>query len=148
MRIIRDTKLWIMIDFLIIPNQLWQPSRCAPLRTTSWQQILYYSKHQRCHLGSMVVDQVDYSRVQKLGGKHLQYHLDDYACRYYVAWLQELIWPLRNSDVQSWYDINGKASLPLQVCGYVIRLWLKLYYSSQIMIHYSSNIWPRFQGCP
>jgi len=33
---------------------------------------------------SMIVNRVDYSRVQKLGGKHLQYRLDDYARRYYV----------------------------------------------------------------
>jgi hypothetical protein len=33
----------------------------------------------------MMVDHVDYSRVQKLGGKHMQYRLDDYARRYHVA---------------------------------------------------------------
>lgn len=33
----------------------------------------------------MIVDRVDYSGVQKLGGTHLQYRLDDYACRYYVG---------------------------------------------------------------
>jgi hypothetical protein len=32
----------------------------------------------------MLVDQVDYSRVQKLGGKHMQHCFDDYARRYYV----------------------------------------------------------------
>jgi hypothetical protein len=32
----------------------------------------------------MVVDHVDYSRVQKLGGKHMQHRFDDYACRYNV----------------------------------------------------------------
>ncbi|KJA21972.1 hypothetical protein HYPSUDRAFT_113126, partial [Hypholoma sublateritium FD-334 SS-4] len=30
----------------------------------------------------MLVDQVDYSRVRALGGKHMQYRLDDYARRY------------------------------------------------------------------
>ena len=35
--------------------------------------------------GIMMVDRVDYSRVQKLGGKHMQYRLDDYARRYHVA---------------------------------------------------------------
>jgi hypothetical protein len=36
--------------------------------------------------GIMIVDQVDYSRVQKLGGKHMQYHdrLDDHARRHHV----------------------------------------------------------------
>ena len=28
---------------------------------------------------------VDYSRVQKLGGKHMQYRLDDYARRHHLA---------------------------------------------------------------
>lgn len=28
--------------------------------------------------GIMIVDQVDYSRVQRLGGKHMRYRLDDY----------------------------------------------------------------------
>ena len=31
----------------------------------------------------MLVDQVDYSRVQKLGGKHMQHRFDDYARRYF-----------------------------------------------------------------
>jgi ATP-dependent exoDNAse (exonuclease V) alpha subunit len=35
--------------------------------------------------GIMMVDQVDYSCVQKLGGKHIQYRLDDCARRYHVA---------------------------------------------------------------
>jgi hypothetical protein len=35
--------------------------------------------------GIMMVDHVDYSRVQKLGGKNLQHRLDDYARRYHVA---------------------------------------------------------------
>jgi len=30
----------------------------------------------------MIIDRLDFSRVQKLGGKHLQYRFDDYACRY------------------------------------------------------------------
>ncbi len=33
----------------------------------------------------IVLGEVDYSRVQKLGGKHLQYHLDDYVCRHNLA---------------------------------------------------------------
>ena len=32
----------------------------------------------------MLIDQVDYYRVQKLGGKHMQHRLDDYARRYYI----------------------------------------------------------------
>jgi len=32
--------------------------------------------------GIMLVDQVDHSRVQALGGKHMQYRFDDYARRY------------------------------------------------------------------
>jgi ATP-dependent exoDNAse (exonuclease V) alpha subunit len=32
--------------------------------------------------GIMIVDRLDFSRVQKLGGKHLQYRFDDYARRY------------------------------------------------------------------
>jgi hypothetical protein len=32
----------------------------------------------------MIADQVDYSRVKNLGGKHLQHRLDDYARRYFV----------------------------------------------------------------
>lgn len=32
----------------------------------------------------MLLDQVDYSRVQALGGKHMQYCLNDYACRYQI----------------------------------------------------------------
>ena len=31
----------------------------------------------------MIVDQVDYSRVQKLGGKHMQHRFGDYARRYF-----------------------------------------------------------------
>lgn len=31
----------------------------------------------------MIVDQVNYSRVQKLGGKHMQHRFDDYARRYF-----------------------------------------------------------------
>jgi hypothetical protein len=34
--------------------------------------------------GIMIID-IDYSRVQKLGGKHMQYHLDDYARRHYLV---------------------------------------------------------------
>ena len=30
----------------------------------------------------MIVERLDFSRVQKLGGKHLQYRFDDYARRY------------------------------------------------------------------
>ena len=33
----------------------------------------------------IIVNQVDYSRVQKLGGKHVQHHLGDYARRYHLA---------------------------------------------------------------
>ena len=33
----------------------------------------------------IIVSQVDYSRVQKLGGKHVQHCLGDYACRYHLA---------------------------------------------------------------
>lgn len=32
--------------------------------------------------GLMIVDHLDYSRVQKLGGKNLRSRLDDYKCRY------------------------------------------------------------------
>ncbi|KDR74959.1 hypothetical protein GALMADRAFT_570069 [Galerina marginata CBS 339.88] len=32
--------------------------------------------------GIMSVDQVDYSRVRALGGKHMQYRFDEYARRY------------------------------------------------------------------
>jgi hypothetical protein len=32
--------------------------------------------------GIMIIDRLDFSRVQKLGGKHLQYRFDDYARRY------------------------------------------------------------------
>ena len=32
--------------------------------------------------GIMIVDRLDFSRVQKLSGKHLQHQFDDYACRY------------------------------------------------------------------
>jgi hypothetical protein len=32
--------------------------------------------------GIMIVDRLDFSRVQKLGGKHLQHRFDDYARRY------------------------------------------------------------------
>ena len=32
--------------------------------------------------GIMIVDRLDFSRVQKLGGKHLQHRYDDYARRY------------------------------------------------------------------
>ena len=32
--------------------------------------------------GIMIVDRLDFSRFQKLGGKYLQYRFDDYACRY------------------------------------------------------------------
>jgi ATP-dependent exoDNAse (exonuclease V) alpha subunit len=35
--------------------------------------------------GIMMVDHVDYSRVQKMGGKNLRHRLDDYARRYHVA---------------------------------------------------------------
>ena len=31
----------------------------------------------------MIVDQLDYSRVRALGGKHMQYRFDDYARRYF-----------------------------------------------------------------
>ena len=33
----------------------------------------------------MIVDHIDYSRVQKLGGKHMQCCLDDYACRHHLV---------------------------------------------------------------
>jgi hypothetical protein len=32
--------------------------------------------------GIMIVDRLDFSRVQKLGGKYLQHRFDDYARRY------------------------------------------------------------------
>ena len=32
--------------------------------------------------GIMIIDRIDFSRVQKLGGKHLQYRFDDYVRRY------------------------------------------------------------------
>jgi len=35
--------------------------------------------------GIMIVGQVDYSRVRKLGGKHMQYRLDDYARRHHFV---------------------------------------------------------------
>jgi hypothetical protein len=35
--------------------------------------------------GIMIVDHIDYSRVQKLGGKHMQYRLDDYARRHHLV---------------------------------------------------------------
>jgi hypothetical protein len=35
--------------------------------------------------GIMIVDHIDYSRVQKLGGKHMQYCLDDYARRHHLV---------------------------------------------------------------
>jgi hypothetical protein len=33
----------------------------------------------------MIVDHIDYSRVQKLGGKHMQYRPDDYAHRHHLV---------------------------------------------------------------
>jgi hypothetical protein len=33
----------------------------------------------------IIVDQVDYSKVQRLEGKHMQYRLDDYARRHHLA---------------------------------------------------------------
>jgi hypothetical protein len=37
------------------------------------------------HMPQTEVDRVDYSRVQKLGGKHMQYRLDDYARRHHLV---------------------------------------------------------------
>ena len=38
--------------------------------------------HMKSMAVIMIIDQIDYSQVQKLGGKHLQHRLDDSACRY------------------------------------------------------------------
>lgn len=69
----------------------------------------------------MLVENVDYSRVQKLGGKGLQERLDDFARRYYANnWLKTsyitsyiisaALAPLRPTDAYSYLSSTARLS--------------------------------------